>query len=159
MKKLFLAFMMLVGVLTFAQTQKGSTFVGVSSNSVTGVNYSTVKDSGVKTFQMGVQGGYFVANNLAGIAGVGYQVLRANKQTVYEGVSYQVGGKYYVESKVPVQVDFNGVDKVNFIGTQLGYAFFPSKNFSIEPNARYDFALKNSYEDKFSLGVGFNYFF
>ena len=58
-----------------------------------------------------------------------------------------------------VQVDFNGVDKENFIGTQLGYAFFPSKNFSIEPNARYDFALKNSYEDKFSLGVGFNYFF
>ena len=48
MKKLFLAFIMLVGVLTFAQTQKGSTFVGVSSNSVTGINYSTVKDSGVK---------------------------------------------------------------------------------------------------------------
>lgn len=159
MKKLFSIVAILMFAMSFAQISAGTSFVGVSSNSLTGVSYASVKDSKVKAFEVGVQGGYFVAENLAGIAGLGYSVVKFDGDVIQEGVSYQVGAKYYINGAIPVQADFNGVEDENFIGTQLGYAFFPSKNFSIEPNVRYDFALKDTYNNIFSFGVGFNYFF
>lgn len=159
MKKLFSILAILVFAFSFAQTSAGTTFVGVSSNSITGLNYSTVKDSKVSNFQAGLQGGHFFKDKLAVVGGLGYQVVRYDGTTIAEGLSYQAGAKYYVANVIPVQVDFNGVDKTNFIGTQLGYAWFPSSNFSIEPNVRYDFALKDTYKDRFNFGVGFNYFF
>lgn len=160
MKKLFLAFMMLLGALSFAQVTKGTSFIGVSTNSLTGLNFNTVKDSGVKNFQIGLQGGHFIVDRLAVVAGVGYNNIRVKDVgTVDEAISYQAGLKYYVENVLPVQLDYNGVDDVNYVGAQVGYAIFASKNFSLEPNLRYDLALKDSHNDKFSFGVGFNYFF
>ena len=159
MKKLLFLFAILVSSLSFAQIKKNSAYVGVSSNSVTGINYQSVEKSKAKTFNVGLQGGYFVIDNLAAIAGVGYNLNKYGGNVVSEAISYQFGGKYYIANVLPLQADFNGVEDVNYIGTQLGYAWFPSKNFSIEPNVRYDFALKNYYENKFSFGVGFNYFF
>ena len=82
--------------MMFSQTEKGSKFVGVSTNALTGINYSTVEDSGVKVFQVGVQGGYFLENNLAAVAGLGYNSERVNKVTVSEDFSYLVGAKYFI---------------------------------------------------------------
>lgn len=160
MKKLILVFAMMFSVMSFAQVEQGRTFVGVSSNSVTGINFSTERDSGVRNYQFGVQGGHFFANRLALVAGAGYQSTRIKDVgTVDEAISYQAGLKYYVESILPVQIDYNGIDKANYFGTQVGYAYFPSRNFSIEPNLRYDFGLKDDLKDRFSFGVGFNYLF
>lgn len=159
MKKFSILFALIFSVMVFSQTEKGSKFVGVSTNALTGINYSTVEDSGVKVFQIGAQGGYFLENNLAAVAGLGYNSKRVNKSTASEDFSYLVGAKYFIQSVLPVQVDYNGVGSEDYIGTQLGYAFFPSENFSVEPNARYNFALKDNYKNIFSLGIGFNYHF
>ena len=142
MKKLFLVFAMLMMSLTFAQTGAGSSFVGLNS---TGLNFATVQDSGVKNYNVGVQAGHFVVDKLAVVAGVGYNATRVkNVGTTNEDLTYLGGFKYYVENVLPVQLDYNGVDKDNYLGTQLGYAFFPAKNFSVEPTIRYDIALKDN---------------
>ena len=157
MKKLFLLFMMVVGVLSFAQTQAGNSFVGLNSSNI---GFNTVQDSGVKNYSLGLQVGHFLVNKLAVIGSAGYDWTRVKDLgTTSEAISYQVGFKYYVENVLPVQIDYNGVEKQNYFGTQLGYAFFPSTNFSIEPTLRYDIALKEDYNNKFSFGFGFNYFF
>ena len=160
MKKVLFLFMLMLTTLSFAQTEKGNSFIGVSSNSLTGLQYSTQVDSKVKNYGFGVQGGHFVAEDLAVIAGAGYNATRiVDRGTVAESYSYQAGLKYYLLKQIPVQVDYNGVDSSDYLGTQAGYAFFPSKNFSIEPHVRYDFGLKERVDDRFSFGFGFNYFF
>ena len=152
--------MLMFSAMSFAQTEKGQTFLGVSSNSMTGLEYSTVVDSKVKHYGFGLQGGHFVVDNLAVIAGASYNATRiVDHGTTSENYGYQVGLKYYLLKQIPVQVDYNGVDSSDYLGTQAGYAFFPSKNFSSEPHVRYDFGLKERVDDRFSFGFGFNYFF
>lgn len=160
MKKLLFVFAMLFATMSFAQFSAGTSFIGVGTTSPTGMNFSTVRDSGVRNYQVGLEGGHFLVNKLAVVAGAGYNVTRVKDVgTTDEAISYKAGFKYYVENVLPVQVDYNGVDNLNYVGTELGWAFKLANNFTLEPKVRYDFALKNEEKDRFTAGFGFNYFF
>lgn len=69
MKKLFLFLSLMFVTLMTAQTEQGKFMLEtsvISNNTVpnTGLGYTSEKD-GVKVFNIGVNGGYFVQDNLA----------------------------------------------------------------------------------------------
>ncbi|MFH4965630.1 hypothetical protein V8G69_11560 [Gaetbulibacter sp. M235] len=97
-------------------------------------------------------------DDLAIKAGLGYSDL--DYTTVF---SYKVGAKYYVISKIPVQVDLNGAsikdssENPLWLGLQGGYAIFLGNNVSIEPGLRYSLSLNQDFYDKgiFEARIGF----
>lgn len=141
-------------------TQEGNIMVGVNA---TNIGFTNVK-GGATNINAGVSVGAFAKDNLAVVANLGYAT------TNYNGVNtndwfYGAGLRYYVGSVVPIQVDWKGSvgnsfhPGASFVGVQGGYAWFPFKNFSIEPTVRYDFSTKDQYENVFSGQLGFNLFF
>lgn len=170
MKKLFLTgVLVLTSTLALAQTQKGNFVIETATtfNSTipgTGLNYYSEKD-GAKTFNVGVDGGYFVAKNLAVKAGAGYGNTRLNRQTVGDAWSYKAGIEYYLAGKFPVQVSYVGsqvqdlVNDPSYISTQAGYSLFLNSKFNIKAFGKYDFALTDYYKNGLGFGVGFGYFF
>ncbi|MFY0715196.1 hypothetical protein J1D01_16140 [Seonamhaeicola sp. NFXS20] len=113
---------------------------------------------GTTIWSVGTEGGYFVMDDLAVKAGLGY--------TDYDGTSifsYKLGAKYYVISQIPVQVDLSGAsiqdedDNPLWLGLQGGYAFFLGKNVSIEPGIRYSVSLNEEVTDEgiFEARIGF----
>lgn len=140
-------------------TQESNYMVGLNSTSLgfTNVNKNT-------NVNVGITLGAFVAKDLALVVNTGYQSTHSKNFNSNDWF-YGAGAKYYFESVVPFQVDWRGSTGSNinpstsFVGTQLGYAWFPFKNFSIEPKLRYDFSTKKDYENIFSGGLDFNVFF
>jgi hypothetical protein len=140
-------------------TQEGNYMVGLSATSIgaTHINGNT-------NFNGGVSVGAFAKDNLAVVGNVGYAT------TQFEGVNtndwfYGAGLRYYVASVVPVQVDWKGSvgnsfhPGASFVGVQLGYAWFPFTNFSVEPTIRHDFSTKDQYQNVLSANLGFNLYF
>lgn len=157
MKKILFTLAVAATSVLSAQTKQGTSFVGVSTKSLTALEFSTQK--GAQQFQVGFDAGHFVANNTAVIFGAGYSGSKEKGVRYTDAISYQAGVKHYLLGKFPLQADFNGVDNNQFVGFQAGYAWFPSDKISIEPVARYNIALDEGGINKFSVGVGFNYFF
>ena len=62
--------------------------------------------------------------------------------------SYKIGAKYYINSMIPVQVDYSGASQgdfdSSFLGLQAGYAIFLGDMVSIEPGLRYNLGLGDS---------------
>ena len=148
------------------QTSKGkylieaNTNFGAAHGSNTGFGLTSV--DGDTGYNLGLEGGYFVMDNLAIKAGLGYG--DASSEDSVDGMfSYKLGAKYYVNGMIPVQVDFNGASGNDvspmFLGLQGGYAIFLGQNVSIEPGLRYDFGMNEDAGDgdfnPFSLRVGF----
>lgn len=132
----------------------GGGLLGHSAN--TGFGLTSI--DGETIWSIGAEGGYFVIDNLAIKAGLGY--------TDYEGSStftYKLGAKYYISSMIPIQVDVTGasLDEINenalWLGLQGGYAIFLGKNVSIEPGLRYSHPLNENIVDEgiFEFRVGF----
>lgn len=149
--------------LTRAQvaTQEGNYTIGLNTS---GLGFSTVKD-GLTTFNAGATFGAFAAQNFAIVGQVGYGSLHYGDTNVNDW-TYGAGVKYYMGSRVPLQVDWKGSTgstvqpSASFVGTQLGYAMFPARNLSVEPTLRYDWSMnRDNYKDVFSGGVSVNVFF
>lgn len=170
MKKLLLSLsLFLAFAFTNAQTQQGSKFLEVGTSftpttvSSTGINFTTTDK--LNTFNVGAKGGYFVANNFALKAGLGYGEVAYDGTNLGSAFSYKVGVKYYAGGLFPLSVDFNGADvkganeNPNYVGLSAGYALFLGDRVSFEPQARYDISTKNAFKDVFSLGLGINVFF
>lgn len=113
---------------------------------------------GTTIWSIGTEGGYFITNDLAVKAGLGY--------TDYDGtsiISYKIGAKYYIMSKIPVQIDVNGSsikdadENPLWLGLQGGYAIFLGQNVSIEPGIRYSHSLNEDVIDEgiFEVRIGF----
>lgn len=120
--------------------------------------FGLVSVDGTTIWSLGVEGGYFVMDDLAIKAGLGY--------TDYDGDSvftYKLGAKYYIMSQIPIQVDVNGASIKDFdenplwLGLQGGYAIFLGENVSIEPGLRYSLSLNEDFTDEgiFTVRVGF----
>lgn len=160
MKNLFIAFLMLFSVISFAQTSQGSSFAGVRASNLSFNNYDKIT-----TYGVGLQGGHFVQDNLAIVAELGYSAVHVKNFNANEW-NYAAGVKYYVDGVLPIQVDWNGatgyarVPTKSNLGISLGYAFFPgAKQISIEPTLKYNVSLNDSYSNGFMGGIGVNYFF
>jgi len=144
------------------QTSKGKWLIEANTgNAVLGTTgiYFTSQD-GESTFNVGLDGGYFVMDDLAVKAGLGYGT---NSLTDISVFSYRLGAKYYVKSMIPVTLDFTGasIEDANenplWLGIGAGYAWFIGDHVSIEPGLRYNVSLNEDFTDEgiFQFNIGF----
>ena len=169
MKKLFIA---AIAVLSFglanaqdggSQTSKGKFLIEANTGNAmlgtTGIYFAS--SDGESSYNIGLDGGYFVMDNLALKVGLGYGGDSSEFSSSL--FSYRLGGKYYVMSKIPFTLDLTGasIEDANenpmWLGLGAGYAFFLGENVSIEPGLRYNHSLNENFTDKgiFQVNVGF----
>jgi outer membrane protein W len=179
MKKLFLA---AFAVFAFAsvnaqdseggQTSEGKWLIEANTGNAmlgtTGI-YFTSSD-GNSQFNLGLDGGYFIMDDLAIKAGLGYNSFSPDEGDGVSSFSYRLGAKYYVNSMIPVTLDLTGASgdgAENFLGeTPLwlgigaGYAWFIGDMVAIEPGLRYNHSLNEDFTDKgvFQVNIGFTLF-
>lgn len=148
------------------QTSKGKWLIEANTgNAMIGsTSFSFASSDGESTYNLGLDGGYFIMDDLALKAGLGYG---GDSFSSTSSFSYRIGAKYYAISKIPVTLDLTGAsgDAVeNFagetpmwLGIGAGYAIFLGNNVSIEPGLRYNLSLNQDYSDKdvFQLNIGF----
>jgi hypothetical protein len=126
--------------------------------------FSFVSFDGSTDWSIGGEAGYFVVDDLAIKAGIGYSSWSDGDDTAF---SYKLGAKYYISSMIPVQLDLTGAswkdvdENPLWLGIQGGYAIFLGDNVSIEPGLRYNISLNENFTDKgiFELRVGFALYF
>lgn len=167
MKKIIVA---AIAVMTFGfvnaqeQTAKGkwlveaNTAFGTTNVGNTGFHLST--EDGETSWGLGAEGGYFVADNLAVKAGLGYNDLGHS----VNAFAYKVGAKYYLLNKFPLEASYTGAsikdadENPSYLGLQGGYAWFVGNNISIEPGVRYNVTLNDNYgtgKDVLQFNIGF----
>ncbi|MFQ6602350.1 hypothetical protein [Flavobacterium sp. C3NV] len=169
MKKIILAAIavMTVGFASAQeQTKKGKYLIeGNTSFGATGTGntgFALSSEDGTTSWNIGAEGGYFVMDNLAVKAGLGYGDTGAD----YGGsmFSYKVGAKYYVINKIPFELSYTGAsvkdadENPSYLGIQGGYAWFIGNNISIEPGLRYNLTLNDNYgtgKDVLQFNIGF----
>ncbi|MEO2060715.1 MAG: hypothetical protein ABGW76_11625 [Mesonia sp.] len=147
------------------QTSKGKWLVEANTNfgaahaANTGISFYSV--NGNTSYSVGFEGGYFVMDNLAIKAGLGYQGSDSDAPGS-SSFSYKVGGKYYILGNIPVQLDYSGAsikdydENPSYLGFQAGYALFLGEKVSVEPGLRYNMSMNDDfYESVFQINVGF----
>ena len=162
MKKLLLLLCLLASVVTAqAQFEKGKWIVNPSVTGL-GLSYDTQVDKA--SFGLDVNGGIFMADNLALLVRAG---LSCNEGADADTDVYSlgVGGRYYFSQVgiflgANVNVDrFDGemVDDTKFsFGMEAGYAFFLSRTVTLEPALYWNI---NNDRSKFGLKLGFGLYF
>jgi len=170
MKKLFFA-VVTVFAFTFVNAQdalsEGSWVIeantGFGESSIANTGFALRSIDGNTAWSVGGEAGYFVMENLAVKAGLGYS---DSGEDGSDGTfNWKVGGKYYIDGQFPVQVDLNGATGNDFspmfLGLQGGYAWFVADNIAIEPGVRYGLDLNDDADgfDQFSVNIGFSLFF
>ena len=115
--------------------------------------------------QLGAEGGYFVADNLAVKAGLGFGDFGGDNLT-----TYRLGVQYYLDGKFPLAADFTGAstggESINYFGVEGGYAWFVAPNVALTPKLRYNITLDDQKAPSsfqgligfslFSKGIGIN---
>ncbi|MFH7018164.1 hypothetical protein [Flavobacterium sp. FlaQc-47] len=167
MKKIILAAIAVMTV-SFAnaqeQTKKGKYLIeGNTSFGPTGTGntgFALSSEDGTTSWNIGAEGGYFVMDNLAVKAGLGYGDNGLDYASSI--FSYKVGAKYYVINKIPVELSYTGAsikdakENPSYLGIQGGYAWFIGKNVSVEPGLRYNITLNEDYgKDVLQFNIGF----
>ena len=171
MKKLLLS-ALAVCAFTFSNAQEdekstssaltqGSIVIEANTGSWTTGNtaFSLSSVDGNTAYNVGVEGGYFVMDNLAIKAGLGYG--DASSEDDVDGTfTYKLGAKYYLAGQFPVGVDYTGAsqdgESISYVGLQGGYAWFVADNISVEPTVRYNMTLDDEKaESGFQGLIGF----
>src|SRR5690554_6134505 len=135
----------------------GGTALAHSSN--TSFSLTSVDDT--TAWSVGGEVGYFVMDNLAIKAGLGYSDNGADAFNT--AFSYKIGAKYYIIGQIPVQIDYSGAsikdadENPSFVGLQAGYAWFVADNISIEPGLRYNLTMNDivAPDDILQFNIGF----
>lgn len=140
------------------QTSEGKWLIEANTGSWTTGNtsFSLLSVDGNTQWSVGAEAGYFIMDDLALKAGLGY----SDGEFTEGSFVYKVGAKYYISSMIPVGVDFTGTSSdgegANWIGLQGGYAIFLGQNVSIEPALRYNMTLDEEKADSaFQALIGF----
>lgn len=172
MKKLLLT---AAAVLTFGfvnaqdQVSKGKWLIEANTgNEMIGTtSFHFSSQDGNTSYNLGLDGGYFIMDKLALKAGLGFGGESFDGGGSASAFSYRLGAKYYAINKIPLTLDVTGAsgDAVeNFagetpmwLGIGAGYAWFLGQNVSIEPGIRYNHSLNEDYTDKgvFQFNIGF----
>lgn len=125
--------------------------------------FSLASEDGSTMWSVGAELGYFVMDDLAIKAGLGYADFGDSDFTAF---SYKIGAKYYIGGQFPVGADFTGSsykdadENPSYIGIQAGYAWFVANNVSIEPTLRYNLSMNSDfYDDAFQALIGFAFHF
>ena len=146
-----------------SQTSKGKWLIEANTGNAmlgsTGLYLTSV--DGETSYNLGLDGGYFIMDDLAVKAGLGYG--GSSVEGSLSTFSYRLGAKYYVNSMIPVTLDLTGasIEDANenpmWLGIGAGYAWFVGKNVSIEPGLRYNLSLNEDFTDEgvFQFNIGF----
>lgn len=142
------------------QTSKGKLLIEANTgNAMLGnTGFYLSNSDGQTDYNIGFDGGYFVADNFAVKSGLGYGDV-----SDVTFLSYRLGAKYYVKSMMPITLDLTGAsikdasENPLWLGIGAGYAIFLGENVSIEPGLRYNLSLNDQYDDKgvLQFNVGF----
>jgi Outer membrane protein beta-barrel domain len=151
------------------QVAKGKWLVEANTGNAmlgtTGIYFAS--SDGDSSYNVGLDGGYFIMDKLALKAGLGFGGSKFNGGGNESSFAYRLGAKYYAMDKIPVTLDLTGAsgDAVEniagetpmWLGLGAGYAWFLGDNVSIEPGLRYNHSLNDKYSDKgvFQFNVGF----
>lgn len=151
-----------------SQTSEGSWLIEANTgNAMLGsTSFMFASSDGVTQYNLGLDGGYFIIDDLAVKAGLGFGGVSWENDGSASAFSYRIGAKYYIIGQIPVTLDLTGAtgDAVEIFGeTPLwlglggGYAWFVSNTVSIEPGLRYNISLNDQYTDKgiFQINIGF----
>ena len=182
MKKLLLSAAIAVLGLTSvnAQTEKGKilieantgnavSFLGQGAGGIasTGLYFTSTED--FSSFNLGLDGGYFIMDDLAIKAGLGFGSIKVGDADGISTFSYRLGAKYYVNSMIPVTLDLTGASGEDafgdetplWLGLGAGYAWFIGEKVSIEPGLRYNLSLNEDFTDQgiLQFNVGFALYF
>ncbi|WP_396186993.1 hypothetical protein [Flavobacterium sp.] len=142
------------------QTSKGKWLIEANTGNAmlgtTGFYLSSF--DGDTAYNLGLDGGYFIMDDLAIKAGLGY-----GDDSMTSTFSYRLGAKYYIKNMIPVTLDLTGAsiedasENPLWLGIGAGYAIFLGDNVSIEPGLRYNHSLNENFTDKgvFQFNVGF----
>ncbi|MBU2927239.1 outer membrane beta-barrel protein [Winogradskyella psychrotolerans] len=151
------------------QTSEGKWLIEANTGNqmlgTTGLYFSS--SDGSSSYNIGLDGGYFIMDDLAIKAGLGYGGYSPDEGDSTSAFSYRLGAKYYFNSMIPVTVDLTGAsgdgaenyagETPLWLGVGAGYAWFISDNVSIEPGLRYNVSLNEDYTDEgvLQFNVGF----
>lgn len=149
-------------------TAKGSWLIEANTgNAMLGTTgfYFTSSD-GNSTYNLGLDGGYFIMDNLALKVGLGFGGISPDEGDSASAFSYRIGAKYYIIDVIPVTLDLTGAsgDAVEiadenpmWLGLGAGYAWFVTDSISIEPGLRYNISMNEDYTDEgvFQFNIGF----
>ena len=132
---------------------QGKAYVGASFSG-TDLSYSGITDG-----RLGIQGkvGYFFADNLMGLAQLGYE-NNVNKDHSYATVLLSAGGRYYIQQNglylgVSAIYKHLGKNCDDFLPSiQVGYSFFINRTVTIEPEIYYEQSFKN-HKDYSTIGL------
>lgn len=144
------------------QTAKGKWLIeantGFGAAHAADTSFGLRSEDGETTWSIGAEGGYFVMDDLAIKAGLGYVDMGDD----FSEFTYKIGAKYYIISQIPVQLDYSGAsvkdadENPSYLGIQGGYAIFLGQNVSIEPGLRFNKSLNDDfYDDVFQVRIGF----
>uniref|UniRef100_UPI004048D7EF hypothetical protein n=1 Tax=Mariniflexile sp. TaxID=1979402 RepID=UPI004048D7EF len=142
--------------------EQGQWIIEINTGSWTTGNtaFSLTAIDGNTAWSAGAEVGYFIKENLAIKAGLGY----SDSELSDGSFAYKIGAKYYIDSRFPIGVDYTGVSSdgndASWVGVQGGYAWFVSQNVSIEPTLRYNITLDDMKADSaFQALIGFAFHF
>jgi len=163
MKKLLLTAAAVFALTTVnAQTEKGSILIetNIANQMVGTTSFSLLSIDGETTYSIGLDGGYFIMDDLAIKAGLGYLDSSLGETSVF---SYRLGAKYYLMSKIPLTLDYTGAtikdsdENPSWLGVGAGYAIFLGSNVSVEPGLRYNLTMNDKFtkENIIQLNIGF----
>lgn len=159
---------------SFAQefTEKGNQFLQIGTNP-----FGTSEYHGISTsfhfsgdgFASGIEGGYFIENNLALIGGFGYL---SNKRS--RSFNYKIGSKYYLLGRIPLQLSYHisttdlKRDPFNenpppftrdYVTFGIGYNIPISKKIYIEPYVGVILGVENNALEFYDLQSKLNFIF
>ena len=173
-KLLFLIAVLTAGITAKAQDgiEKGKILVEANtSNAMIGTtSFSFASQDDITEYSLGLDGGYFIMDNLALKAGLGFQNFDQGDES-FSSFSYRIGAKYYIANQFPVTLDLTGAsgdgaenaigETPLWLGIGGGYAWFITENISIEPGLRYNYSLNEDFTDEgiLQFNIGFALFF
>lgn len=119
------------------------------------LNSTSISGNSSTSWGLGLEGGYFVIDDLAVKLGLGYSDSGSNGL-----FSYKIGAKYYIIKQIPVQLDLSGNTPKGsspmWLGLQAGYAISLSDTVNLEPGLRYNYGLGDAEDiNVLQLNVGF----
>tara|TARA_B110000967_G_scaffold56013_1_gene57455 strand:+ start:356 stop:859 length:504 start_codon:yes stop_codon:yes gene_type:complete len=145
-----------------AQTEKGSLLIetNIANQMVGTTSFSLSSADGETVYGVGIDGGYFIMDDLAIKVGLGYA---SNSILDTNTFSYRLGAKYYLMGNIPLTLDYTGAsikdleENPSWIGIGAGYAIFLGSNVSIEPGLRYNLTMNDKFtkENIFQFNIGF----
>ncbi|MCL2097169.1 MAG: hypothetical protein FWH23_00215 [Bacteroidales bacterium] len=166
MKKLLLLACVSVIAFSTVRAQEESLSAGslMFQTSITGLEVQFTDDFNLSLV---VRGGYFIADKLPILAGVGLQHVKdfATTLGLQAGIGYFITNGLYLNALGTLNyISLEGymmsgnVSVFGIIG-ELGYALFLNKHIAIDPKLVLEVPFKEGYKTSLGLGCGFTIFF